>query len=342
MIKKRIFGKTENGDEVIEYIIDNGRLQLHCLNYGCIINKLIVSDKNGVPLDVVLGFESVADYARHSGSYMGAAVGRVANRIQNAEFLLNGKKYELDKNDGENCLHGGFSGLSQKIFKAEEIENGVSFSAFSPDGEGGFSGNATFIITYKLLNDSLSIEYECLSDKDTPVSLTNHSYFNLSGEESICEHLLFVNADYITPTDDKLIPTGEFMSVSNTPFDFNKEQKVGLYVDYPNVQIKNAGGYDHNYVLKNNGEFKKVASLSAKDSGICMNVYTDAPGMQVYSGNFLSGETGKYGKVYKKRAAICLETQGLPNAVNRAEFPSVIQKAGKKYTYKTTYEFTLR
>lgn len=340
MISEKVFGKTASGYEVKEYILDNGNIKAHILNYGGIINKLFVRDKNGEMRDVVLGYDDVYGY-ESNGGYLGAFIGRVANRIKGGEFTLNGEKYKLYQNDGVNSLHGGKNGFDKKIFDVQIEDDKLVLSALSPDGEEGYPGNMNIKVIYSLEGSAINLCYECTSDKDTPVSLTNHSYFNLSGEQTILDHVLTVNADFITPIDKELIPTGELMVVEGTPFDFKNGTKIGQYIDYPHTQIKHGGGYDHNFVLKNYNKYEKVANLYCEKSGISMDVYTDNFGVQVYSGNFLDGVKGKNGVVYGKRGAVCLETQNFPNAINQLSFPSAVLKAGGTFKRKTTYDFSV-
>lgn len=341
MNEKRHFGTSKDGFEINEYILDNGLIEAHFLDYGCIIKNVFVAGKDGKRRDVVLGYDDLKSYEENDG-YLGAFVGRVANRIKNAEFTLDGVKYRLFANDGKNCLHGGKKGFDKKFFETKIGGDSITFTTCSFDGEEGFPGGLSIEVKYTFRGSALDIEYKAVATADTPVSFTNHSYFNLSDEETALNHLLSVNSDFITPVNDTLIPTGELLSVSDTPFDFRKPQKVGLYIDYPHKQLKIAGGYDHNFVLKNYGSYEKVATLYAEDTGICMDVFTDNFGMQVYSGNFLNGAVGKNGRIYGKRAAICLETQGFPNAVNQVTFPSIIVKAGKTYSKRTTYAFSVQ
>lgn len=341
MNEKRHFGTSKDGFEISEYILDNGLIEAHFLDYGCIIKNVFVAGKDGKRRDVVLGYDDLKSY-EENGGYLGAFVGRVANRIKNAEFTLDGVKYRLFANDGKNCLHGGKKGFDKKFFESKIEGDSITFTTCSFDGEEGFPGGLSIEVKYTLRGSALDIEYKAVATADTPVSFTNHSYFNLSDEDTALNHLLSVNSDFITPVNDTLIPTGELLSVSDTPFDFRKPQKVGIYIDYPHKQLKIAGGYDHNFVLKNYGSYEKVATLYAEDTGICMDVFTDNFGMQVYSGNFLNGAVGKNGRIYGKRAAICLETQGFPNAVNQVTFPSIIVKAGKTYSKRTTYAFSVQ
>lgn len=341
MITKESFGRLTSGEEVTKYIMDNGVIRAHILDYGCIIQSLLVKDKNGNFTDVVLGYDKPLGYEINSG-YLGAFIGRVANRIKDGKFTLNGESYKLFANDGKNSLHGGKVGFDKKIFNAEIQGENLVFSAISPDGEEGYPGNLSVKVIYSLSGASINLNYEGVCDKDTPISLTNHSYFNLSNEESILDHQLFINSDYITPIDKGLIPTGELMLVEDTPFDFRKMQKVGLYIDYPHKQIKNGGGYDHNFVLKNYGMYEKVATVYSEVSGIKMDVLTDNFGVQFYSGNFLNGATGKDYKVYGKRSGLCLETQNFPNAINQPSFPSAVLKANQTFKRKTTYSFSVK
>lgn len=341
MNEKRHFGTSKDGFEISEYILDNGLIEAHFLDYGCIIKNVFVAGKDGKRRDVVLGYDDLKSYEENDG-YLGAFVGRVANRIKNAEFTLDGVKYRLFANDGKNCLHGGKKGFDKKFFETKIEDDSITFTTCSFDGEEGFPGGLSIEVKYTLRGSALDIEYKAVATADTPVSFTNHSYFNLSDEDTALNHVLSVNSDFITPVNDTLIPTGELLSVSDTPFDFRNPQKVGLYIDYPHKQLKIAGGYDHNFVLKNYGSYEKVATLYAEDTGISMDVFTDNFGMQVYSGNFLNGAVGKNGRIYGKRAAICLETQGFPNAVNQVTFPSIIVKAGKTYSKRTTYAFSVQ
>ena len=249
MNEKRHFGTSKDGFEISEYILDNGLIEAHFLDYGCIIKNVFVAGKDGKRRDVVLGYDDLKSY-EENGGYLGAFVGRVANRIKNAEFTLDGVKYRLFANDGKNCLHGGKKGFDKKFFETKIEDDSITFTTCSFDGEEGFPGGLSIEVKYTLRGSALDIEYKSVATADTPVSFTNHSYFNLSDEETALNHLLSVNSDFITPVNDTLIPTGELLSVSDTPFDFRNPQKVGLYIDYPHKQLKIAGGYDHNFLLK--------------------------------------------------------------------------------------------
>ena len=341
MVTQKVFDKLSNGKEITEFILDNGVIEAHILNYGCIIQSLFVADKDGVKRDVVLGYDAAISYETNGG-YLGAFIGRVANRTKDSKFSLNGKSYKLFANDGKNSLHGGQSGFDRKLYNAEVVGESLVLTATSADGEEGYPGNLSIKVTYSLKGGAITMEYECTCDKDTPISLTNHSYFNLSLEDTILNHNLTINSDYITSIDKNLIPTGELMLVEETPFDFRKGERFGEYIDFPHKQIKFGGGYDHNYVLKNYGIYEKVASLYAPDTAIKMDVLTDNLGMQFYSGNFLNNETGKGGRIHYKRAALCLETQSFPNAINQPSFPTSILRAGETFKRKTTYSFSIQ
>ena len=341
MVTQKVFDKLSNGCEIIEFILDNGVIEAHILNYGCIIQSLFVADKDGVKRDVVLGYDKAIAYETNGG-YLGAFIGRVANRTKDSKFSLNGKNYKLFANDGKNSLHGGENGFDRKIYNAEIVGESLVLTAVSKDGEEGYPGNLNVKVTYSLKGGAITMEYECTCDKDTPISLTNHSYFNLSLEDTILNHNLTINSDYITPIDKNLIPTGEQMFVEDTPFDFRKGERVGEYIDLPHKQIKFGGGYDHNYVLKNYGIYEKVASLYAPDTAIKMDVLTDNLGMQFYSGNFLNNEMGKGDRIHYKRAALCLETQSFPNAINEPSFPTSILRVGEVFKKKTTYSFSIQ
>lgn len=341
MIKKQAFGKTSNGENVTEYILDNGVICAHVLDYGCTIKNLFVKDKNGDVRDVVLGYDDISGYEKNDG-YLGAFIGRYANRIGGGKFELDGKKYSVFLNDGKNSLHGGKIGFDKKIFSARIDGERLRFTYVSPDGEEGYPGNLKVEVCYYLDKSGINLCYKAECDKATPINLTNHSYFNISGENTILNHYLTINADSITPIGKDLIPTGERMYVEDTPFDFRKPARVGERINYPHKQITCGGGYDHNFELKNYGEFEKFATLFAEDTGIVMDAYTDNFGVQFYSGNFLSGATGKNGRIHERRAALCLETQNFPNAINQPAFPSAVLRPGEKYEKRTAYVFSVK
>lgn len=350
-ITKSSFGTTKNGEKATLYTMENKNgMKVSVTDYGANVVHIVVPDKNGKLEDVALGFDDVRGYDEYA-TYFGAFIGRNGNRIANGTFQLNGTTYNLEKNNGPNNLHGGFKGYNNYMYEVEcfneEGEASIELSRLSPDMEQGFPGNLDITVTYTLTEENeLAIEYLAVSDKDTVVNLTNHSFFNLGGHDSgtILDHEVFIDADYFTPTDETLIPTGEIRPVEGTPMDFRKEQRVGDRIEADYEPLKLADGYDHNYVLNNSGEdVEYVASLYDPKSGRRMEVFTDLPGMQLYSGNFIDGKVaGKGGTLYKKREGICFETQLFPDACNEKEFfKSSVVKAYEEYSTMTVYKFTV-
>lgn len=346
-ITKKFYGKTKNGEEVTLYTLKNDKgMTATFLDYGAVIVDLLVPDAKGQIEDVMLGYDTIEEY-EVNGPGMGSFIGRHANRIGKATFTLNGTTYELEKNDGKNNLHGGSVGYNKYMYEAETFEEedsvSVEFSRLSPDMEQGFPGNLDISVTYTLTNDNeLVIEYLAVSDKDTIVNLTNHAYFNLAGHNkgSVLDHLVWIDADKFTPTSDDLIPTGELLDVTGTPMDFRKSKPLGRDIDADYTPLKQGGGYDHNYVLNvKDNEVTKVAELVDTQSGRTMSVFTDMPGLQLYTANFLDNEKGKGGAVYQKRSAVCFETQYYPNSCNIDTFPSCVLKAGEEYDFVTIYKF---
>jgi aldose 1-epimerase len=345
-IQKESFGQTPDGQPVDLYTLTNvNGLKARITNYGAIVVSLEVPDSNGKVADVTLGYGKLDGYIKNNSPYFGAIIGRYANRIGKAKFVLNGVEYKLAANDGENHLHGGIKGFDKVVWGAEEVktadEVGLKLTYMSKDGEEGYPGNLVCIVTYTLTkNDELKISYEALSDKPTVINLTNHAYWNLAGQGSgdILGHELMLNADKYTPVDKGLIPTGEIKSVKDSPMDFTKPMTIGSRID------KVEGGYDHNYVLKSTGgTLALCARVYEPKSGRVMEVYTTEPGIQLYSGNFLNGTiTGKAGKVYKQHYGFCLETQHFPDSPNKPKFPSVVLNAGDKYTTVTAYKFSTK
>lgn len=347
-ITKRFFGNTQDGTAVDIFTIKNSNgMTAEISNYGGILVSLLVPDKNGKLDDVVLGYETLEDYMK-VGPFLGATIGRNSNRIDKARFNLNGVEYKLPNNEGENQLHGGNIGFDKVVWQAEIVEidgkEGVQLSYFSKDGEEGFPGNVNVKLTYALSEDNaIELHYHAVSDKDTLVNLTNHSYFNLSGHASgtILDHKLWIDAEEFTPGDAKSIPTGEIQSVKGTPMDFTELTAVGARIEEKYDQLILGGGYDHNYILKVSGKTpEKFAEVVDDKSGRIMEVYTDKPGVQLYTGNFLNVTAGgKEGAAYTKRTGLCLETQFFPNAINEPNFPSPVLKAGEEYKYTTVYKF---
>lgn len=340
-ITKKSFGKTAS-----LYEITNAKgTKIAVTDFGATLVNVFVADRNGKVKDVVLGYDSAEEYAAHD-LYFGATIGRNGNRIDDASFNINGTVYKLAKNDGENNLHSGPDGFEQRMWNAvcAESENAVRFELTSPDGDEGYPGNMNVSVTYTLTEDNgLEISYDAVSDKDTVANMTNHSYFNLAGHESgeAVAHRLWLNADGFTPVRQiGLIPTGEITPVKGTPLDFTTMQTVGdrIESDYP--QMVFAGGYDHNFALNvKGGTMEKIATLTAPDDSLSMDVFTDCVGVQFYSGNFIKPHAGKNGASYVRRGGLCLETQYFPNSINQPKFASPLLKAGDRYCTKTVYKF---
>lgn len=317
-------------------------------NYGGrLVSLWVANNKEGLT-DVVLGYDSLKSYQKKGESFFGALIGRYGNRIAKGRFNLDGKDYRLELNDGINTLHGGFDGFFGKVWEAKKINDQIlELSYLSKDGEAGYPGNLTVKVTYELTNeDELKISYSATTDKNTIVNLTNHAYFNLNGagDSTITDHLLSINADGYTPVDATLIPTGKIEKVAGTPFDFNEPTLIGARINERTQQLTYGKGYDHNYVLRKSPGMQKVATVSSQKTGIIMDVLTEEPGLQFYSGNFLTGtdHDGK-GKVsYPHRSAFCLETQHFPDSPNQPGFPTTTLKPGQEYKTVTIYKFSVK
>jgi aldose 1-epimerase len=344
------FGKMPDGTPVEIFTLRDGPFEAQITNYGGVVVSLKTPDRNGKSADVVLGFDDldgyVANFNGPSDAFFGAIIGRYANRIAHGSFTLDGQKYSLPKNNGENTLHGGPHGFNNVVWKVKPIENGVELTYLSKDGEAGFPGNLTATVRYTLLKGDLRIEYSATTDKDTVINLTNHSYFNLAGqgEGDILKHELTLRASRFTPVDAGLIPTGELKSVESTPFDFRKATAVGARINANDEQLHLGRGYDHNWVLDSGGgKLTEAAEVYDPSSGRVLNVLTDQPGIQFYGGNFLDGSVkGKGGKPYELRSALCLETQHFPDSPNHPAFPSTELKPGDRYHTVTVYSFSTR
>ncbi len=342
------FGKTADGVPVKEYTLTNSDgVVVKLISRGATLTEWHVPDKDGKIADVVFGFDDVAGYESKGNGYFGATTGRVANRIAGGKFTIDGKEYQLTKNDGPNTLHGGVKrSLDKVVWDGQPFENskgqGVVFKYVSPDGEEGFPGTLTTRVTYTLTDENeLRIDYEAVTDKATPINLTNHAYFNLSGAgaSTILDHELMLAADHYTPIDDTLIPTGEIAPVAGTPFDFREFHKIGERVKQ--LDDKPGKGYDHNFVLNNqDGDLALAAKVREPKSGRVLSVFTTEPGVQFYGGNFLDGVKGKDGKPYAHRSGFCLETQHYPDSVNQPKFPNAILRPGETYRQTCIYQIT--
>jgi aldose 1-epimerase len=322
-------------------------MEVRVAAYGARITSIKVPDRNGDFADVVLGFDTVEPYrSSPKKPYLGVTLGRYAGRIANGRFTLDGVEYVLAKNSGPNHNHGGVIGFDKVVWDAKQAGNSVTFSRTSPNGEEGYPGNLDVSVTYTLTEkNELIIDYRATTDRATPVNLSNHSYFNLAGEgsQTVLLHDLKINADAMLPIDKTSVPTGEIVPVADTPFDFRQPKRVGRDIDPPNEQLANGSGYDHTFVLNpRKADLAPVATLHEKTSGRMMKVFTDQPGLQLYTANFLDGSlTGKSGRPYARQSALCLETQHFPDSPNQSQFPNTILRPGENYQSQTTYQFTV-
>ena len=346
-VVKAAFGKLPDGTEIESYTLYNSRgASAKVITYGATLAELFMPDRHGKMGDIVLGFDDLQGYlGQHP--YFGGTIGRYGNRIAKGKFTLDGKEYQLFLNNGPNSLHGGQIGFNRRVWKAEELKDkdgaSVRFSYLSKDGEENYPGNLKVSVTYTLTNtDELKLQYSAETDKDTVLNLTNHSYFNLSGTDTgtILKYILYINADKYTPVDSTLIPTGKIESVVGTPLDFLKPTEIGARIG----EIKDIGGYDHNYVLNGKaGTLRVAAKVTDPESGREMEVLTTQPGVQFYSAIGLNGSIkGKGGVAYEKYGAICLETQHFPDSPNHPNFPSTELKPGEHFHSETIYKFTAK
>lgn len=347
---KEKFGLTKNNNMVTKYTLENQNgMKVSLIDLGADITNIFVPDKEGVFEDIVLGYDDVAGY-EVNGPAMGAVIGRVANRISNASFELNGKKYTLDQNDNTNCLHGGYFRYEHCMYEAECFQNedsaGVSFTRLSKDMEQGFPGNLTVTVTYTLNEaNELMLEYYAVCDEDTVINLTNHCYFNIGKGGHKCKDVydqkLQIFAEEYTPVSDILVPTGELRKVEGTALDFREVHKIGERVGEPTADESMVSGYDHNFVLaeKEEGEVEKAVVYTDETTGRVMEVYTDAVAMQLYASKGLVEPNGKEGMRYGEGSGVCFETHNYPNAVNTPAFPSPVLKAGEEYSRTAIFRF---
>lgn len=341
------FAREYNGKKTALYKLVNANGMEVCVtNFGGRIVSIMAPDKTGELRDVVLGFDSVAAYFPENNlSDFGASIGRYANRINQGKIVIDGDTIQLPQNNFGHCLHGGPTGWQYQVYDAQQPNDStVVLTMHSPDGDNNFPGNVTATVTYTLTGDNaVDIAYSATTDKKTVINMTNHSYFNLSGDPAnkITDNILYINANEYTPVDSTYMTTGEIVTVTDTPMDFTTPKAVGQDIEADFIQLKNGNGYDHNWVLATKGDISVPAvTLESPISGIKLTVYTDEPGIQVYSGNFLDGtQTGKNGKVYQQRTGICLESQHYPDSPNKPEWPSVILEPGQTYTSHCIFKF---
>lgn len=344
-IYKQLYGRTPDGEDVDIYTLTNDRgMEAKIATYGGILVSLTAPDRNGKYDDVVLGFEYLENYFRFS-PFFGCIVGRYANRIANAKFRLNDAEYALAANDGPNSLHGGKKGFDKVVWRASEIATSdaasLALGYTSKDGEEGYPGTLSVIVVYTLMNDnSLRIDYTATTTKDTVLNLTNHSYFNLAGAGDILGHQLMLNADQFTPANATLIPTGELASVEGTPLDFRQLTTIGDRINDPHEQMVRGKGYDHNFVVRGEaGVLRPAARVVEPKTGRLMDVSTTEPGVQFYSGNFMTEVVGKRGQIYNYRGGLCLETQHFPDSPNQPNFPSTVLRPGQTFKSTTVFAF---
>lgn len=344
MVKKRYFGKNGKGQEANLYTLENKNgMILEVTDFGATLYALIVPDKEEKPCDVLLAYEDPSGYEGPGGTFFGSVIGRSANRIGNATFSLNGKEYTLDRNKGIHNLHSGRDFYSFRIWEVQKVtEQSITLALHSPDGDQGYPGALDIAVTYTLTDENeVRIDYEAVPEADTIINLTNHAYFNLDGHASgdILNHQLWIDAKEYTRTDADSIPTGELVPVEGTPMDFRVKKMVGREIEEPYEALIFGNGYDHNWCLNQDGICKKIAELSGAVRGITMEVYTDLPGVQIYTGNYIPEEKGKGGVTYHRRQGICFETQYYPDAINHENFKSPIYRAGEKYCTTTIFKF---
>lgn len=347
LMKAEDFTAVVDGKQVGLYTLTNGTITMQVTNFGGRVVSLWTPDRDGNMADIVLGYDKLDRYVNNTGErFLGAPVGRVANRINKGEFTLDGVKYNVPQNSNGHALHGGNKGIDMVVWDVEYVaDNAITLHLLSKDGEDGFPGNLDITMTYTLTPENeFEVTYHAKTDKTTAVNLSHHSFFNLLGEGNgpITDHILTIKADHITPTDAGLIPTGELMPVEGTPFDFREPHPIGERIGAQHEQLINGGGYDQNWVLsrEDNGQVMTIASVYEPTTGRAMDVATDQVALQFYSGNFFNGSyDGKYGKAIKYRESLALETQKYPDAVNHPSFPSTVLNPDEVYTHVCIYKF---
>lgn len=348
-VTSRAFGTLPDGREVTQFTLSNNAgMEVRLINYGGVITHLFAPDRDGKTADVVLGFDTLAPYLTDS-PYFGALIGRFGNRIAGGQFELEGTSYKLDQNDGDNHLHGGLEGFDKKLWDAEPFQDergaGVRLSLVSPDGDQGYPGTLSVTVEYWLTGDSqLVTDYSATTDKATPINLTQHSYFNLAGQGTVRDHRLTLNAREYTPVNDKLIPEGPLEAVSGGPFDFTSEKAIGADIDEDHPQLKRAnGGYDHNFVVAERASSGESLAARAVEpaSGRVLEVWTEEPCFQLYTGNFLDGSVEGKGVKQVRHGAFCVEPQHFPDSPNQDRFPSTILQPGERYHSRMSFRFSV-
>jgi aldose 1-epimerase len=346
-VSKSDFGNMPDGAKISLFTVTNSNgIEAKIITYGGIITSLKTRDKNGNLADIVLGFDELEPYLKGT-PYFGALIGRYGNRIAGGKFSIGERTYQLDTNHGPNHLHGGIVGFDKKVWSATpfttESSAGVKLFLESEDGDQGYPGTMQVTATYTLTNDDeLITDFHATTDKTTIVNLTQHSYFNLAGKGTILDHQLIINADHYTPVDSTLIPTGEIVPVANTPFDFRVPAAIGARINEENEQLAHGPGYDHNYVLNRNSrsDMEFAARVVEPNSGRVLEIYTQEPGIQFYSGNLMDGTLKSGDRVYAQRTGFCLEPQHHPDSPNQAHFPSTILEPGEEYTTRMSFKFS--
>ncbi|RYY73669.1 MAG: galactose mutarotase [Gammaproteobacteria bacterium] len=347
-ISSKSFGKTPEGISAELFTLTNSNgLIVKITNFGGVITEIHTPDKNGVFTDVNLGFDHIEPYYKDS-PFFGALIGRFGNRIAKGTFTLDGKRITLDANNGKNHLHGGFAGFDKVLWNASSFETdksvGLTLKYLSVDGDQGYPGNLQVTVVYELTNDNeILVKYHAVTDKATPVNLTQHAYFNLAGKGDVLNHEILINADRFTAIDAEAIPTGDLPLVENTPFDFRSPHPIGERINDEHEQIKNGIGYDHNFVLNKSGtkEYSLAARVYEPISGRVLEVFTTEPGVQFYSGNYLNGSLSGKGWNYTHRSGFCLEPQHFPDSPNQPQFPNTILRPGEEYTSSMSYKFSV-
>lgn len=348
-VSQALFGQTAAGAAAELFTLTNAHgMVVKITNFGGIITEIHVPDKHGIFANVNLGFDSFEGYLQKDVPYFGALIGRFGNRIANGKFTLDGETYSLATNNGNNHLHGGLVGFDKVVWAATSFETansvGITLKYLSVDGDQGYPGNLDVTVVYELTNDNeILVKYHAVTDKATPINLTQHAYFNLAGKGDVLGHDIMINADHLTAINDEAIPTGDLPLVENTPFDFRSPRSIGERINQDDEQLKNGNGYDHNFVL-NKAQAKELslaARVLEKNSGRVLEVFTQEPGVQFYSGNWMDGSLTGKGWDYTRRSGFCLEPQHFPDSPNQPQFPNTILRPGEEYTSVMSYKFSV-